>query len=133
MSLVLKNEDRWICNDDESIEYSVRSAYRVLRGEKEGGTKQLYSSFWMIKVLPSTHVNAWRVLENKLATKANLKRRGIELKSILCCLCGANEETTSHLFFCCKIALLVWNICFEWLGLSSTTHHTSVSRFLQYT
>jgi len=79
LSLVLKNEDRWVWNDGESIEYFVSSAYSFLRGVEEGEAKQLYISFWMIKALPSTHDIAWRVLENKLATKVNLERRGVEL------------------------------------------------------
>ena len=44
------------------------------------------------------------VLENKLAIKVNLERRGVELESILCCLCGVNEETTNQLFFGYRIA-----------------------------
>jgi len=37
-----------------------------------------------------------------------------------------------NLFFGCTIAWLVWNLWFEWLGLSSVVHHTSVSHFLQF-
>jgi len=79
LSLVLENEDRWVWNYGDSIDYFVSSAYSFLRGEEEGEAKQLHSSFWMIKVLPSAHVTAWKVLENKLATKANLERHGVEL------------------------------------------------------
>jgi len=38
----------------------------------------------------------------------------------------------SYLFFGCIIVWLVWNLCFEWLGLSSAVHHTSISHFLQF-
>ena len=87
------NEDKWVWNDGESIQYSVSSAYSFLRREEEGEAKLLYSSFWMIKVLPSIHVIIWRVLENKLAiVKVSLERRRVELESILCRLCGVNEE-----------------------------------------
>ena len=37
--------------------------------------------FWKGKVVPSAQVTAWRVLENKLATKANLEKRGITVVS----------------------------------------------------
>jgi len=103
LSLVMEKENKWVWNDDESIEYSVNFAYSFLRGAEEGLAKRLYSSFWMIKALPSAHVTAWRVLENKLATKVNLERHEVELESILCYLCGVNELTTNHLFFGCRI------------------------------
>ena len=64
LSLVLKNEEKWVWNNGESIEYFVSFAYSFLRGEEEGETKRLYSSFWMIKALPSTHVTyagCWKI------------------------------------------------------------------------
>jgi len=92
----------------------------------------LYSSFWKIKVLSSAHVIGWRVLKNKLDIKVNLERYGVMLESLLCCLCGANEETRSHLLFGYRIAWLVWNLCLEWLGLSSVFYLAFVSHFLQF-
>jgi len=59
LSLILKNEDKWVWNDGESIEYFVSSAYSFLREEEEGEAKRLYSSLWMIKA-PSAHVTGWR-------------------------------------------------------------------------
>ena len=82
--------------------------------------------------MPAAQVLAWRVLENKIATKVNLVRRGVAVQSILCCLCGAHEESTNHLFFGCRIAWLVWNQCFTWLGLVSVTPLDSFSHFIQF-
>ena len=59
------------------------------------------------KVVPTTLVTAWRVFENKLATKANLERREIIVASSTCSLCGVEEETCTHLFFECKFAWLL--------------------------
>jgi len=41
----------------------------------------------------STLVSAWRVLENKIAVMTNLERREIAVESLLCSLCGVEEET----------------------------------------
>jgi len=60
-----------------------------------------------IKVLPSSHVTAWRVIENKVASKANLEKRGIGIDNNLCCLCRMSEKSTNHLFFRCKVAWLL--------------------------
>ena len=41
---------------------------------------------------------------NKLATKVNLSRRGVQIESLRCVLCGKEEESCSHLFFGCSFA-----------------------------
>jgi len=76
-SLSLENKDRWVWKDDDCIGYTVKSTYGFLRGKVYGDPLSLYSYFWKIKALPSTHVTAWRVLENKIATKINLEKRGV--------------------------------------------------------
>jgi len=30
-----------------------------------------------------------------------------------------SEESTNHLFFGCRAVWLIWNLCYEWLGVSS--------------
>lgn len=63
----------------------------------------LYNKFGKIEVLPLAHITTWKVMENKIATKVNLARRGIVVDSLLYCFCRKKEETTNHLFFECRI------------------------------
>jgi len=72
------------------------------------------------------------VLKNKLATKANLERRGIIAASSTCSLCGVEEETTTHLFFECRFAWLLWNHCCAWLGVLSVFHNIPLLNFSQF-
>ena len=104
-------EEKWVWKDVESEVFSVKSTYTVLKGETEGENSRLYNFFWKTKVLPSTQVTTLRVVENKIASKANLERRGVELMNNLCCLCGTSVETTSHIFVGCRVSWLVWNLC----------------------
>jgi len=53
----------------------------------------MFKKFWKSKVVPTALFTTWRVLENKLATKANLERHGITVASSKCSLCGVEEET----------------------------------------
>jgi len=92
----------------------------------------MFKFFWGIKALPSIHVTTWRVLENKIASKVNLVRRGVVVDSIFCCFCGLKEESTNHLFFGCRISCLVWNLWLAWLGLVSVAPQDSYSHFLQF-
>jgi len=77
-------------------------------------------------------VLAWRVLENKIATKVNLAWRGVTTDVLVCCFCRLKEESTSHLLFDCKIAWLVWGQCSAWLGVSSTASIDPFAHFLQF-
>ena len=78
----------------------------------------MFKLFWRIKDLPSSRVTAWRVLENKLTTKANLLRRGIAVGSVCCCFCGVSEEELNHMFFYCRVIWLFVVVYF--VGCSSS-------------
>jgi len=96
-------DDKWVCNDGDSVKYSVNSAYGFLKDLLEGDSSSLYNYFLKIKALPSAHITAWRVLQNKIATKINLARRGVAVDSTICCFCREKEEITNHLFFECRV------------------------------
>jgi len=99
VSFDLDKEDRWDWKEGEKLGYTVESAYLRLRGDKVGENGTIYIKFWVSKVVPTALVTVWKVLENKLVTKANLVRRGITVASSICSLCGVEEETSTHLFF----------------------------------
>jgi hypothetical protein len=61
----------------------------------------------------------WRLFLNRLPTKENLRKRGINLNSSALCVGGCGSvETENHLFFCCPIPSLAWNEVGRWLGIS---------------
>jgi len=60
--------DKWVRKDSETIVFSVKSAYGLLKGEGEEENSRFYKCFWKIKALPSAHVTTWRVIENKVAS-----------------------------------------------------------------
>jgi len=45
--------DYWLWKPDEKLEYTVSSAYKTLKTEKEWELRSLYEFFWSIKALPS--------------------------------------------------------------------------------
>ncbi|GKA12796.1 RNA-directed DNA polymerase, eukaryota [Tanacetum coccineum] len=59
----------------------------------------------LIKVVPiKVNVHAWKVKIDGLPTRLNISRRGIDIKSILCPMCGKAVESTSHIFFTCQMS-----------------------------
>ena len=125
-------EDRWVWNDRRTKRFTVKSAYNILRDEYQGEQGDIYMGVWRLKAQPSAHLLAWRVLEDKIATKANLARRGVGLINNICSLCGEEEETTSHLFCTCRVAWLVWEMCSEWAGTTFVSHRDPKDHFLSF-
>ena len=82
--------------------------------------------------MPSALFTTWRVIENKVATRVNLERRGVVIENPLCCLCGMVEESSSHLFSVCDFAWRVWCLCFKWVGVSFVIHKNPLANFLQF-
>jgi len=83
-------------------------------------------------VQPFALDTAWRVLENKTATRVNLEKREIVVDSPLCSFCGVEEESCRHLFFECRFAWLVWSHCFEWIGVQFVSHNVPLLNFSQF-
>jgi len=117
----VKKEDLWVWKESDATKFYVKSTYSILKCEEQRERILMYEGFWRIKAQPSAHLINWRVLEDKIATKVNLTRRGILLESSICSMCGEEAETMSDLFGTCRIAWLVWLKCYEWVGLASSS------------
>jgi len=130
--LDLEKEDSWVWKDGEGLSYTVNSAYNRLRRGREGENAIVFKQLWRCKALPSALVTAWRVLENKLATRVNLEKRGIAVESPLCSLCRVEVESNNHLCFECRFVWLVWSRCFAWLGVQFVSHNDPMLNFSQF-
>ncbi|GJV81031.1 RNA-directed DNA polymerase, eukaryota, reverse transcriptase zinc-binding domain protein [Tanacetum coccineum] len=54
---------------------------------------------------------------NKLLSRVNLDRKGIDVGSILCPICQLDVETINHIFFSCDMALDLWAKLARWWDL----------------
>jgi len=95
----------------------------TLLGKKENS----FTNFWKIKTLPSSlpQFLLGRVISDRVVSKLDLVRRGIVVESILCPMCGREDEDTNHLFFRCREVWGIWNICNIWVGM----HHNQKRHF----
>ena len=76
------------------------------------------------KVMPlKININTWRVFNGKMATHANLDRRGVDLDSVRCPICDDAIETEEHLFVDCRIARHTWINVLKWWRIPNTTFH----------
>ena len=72
--------DHWMREADSSGQYSVRSAYSLLRQHvAEEVQVEEFRELWKLKVPSKVAVFAWRLLKDKLPTRDNLRKKQIDL------------------------------------------------------
>ncbi|GJT14325.1 retrovirus-related pol polyprotein from transposon TNT 1-94 [Tanacetum coccineum] len=59
---------------------------------------------WVKVVHIKVNVLAWKISLDGLPTRLNLSRRGLDIQSIMCSICGIDVESTSHIFFACPMS-----------------------------
>ncbi|CAN1134553.1 hypothetical protein LINPERHAP2_LOCUS8335 [Linum perenne] len=108
-------QDKWVWHYDPKGKFTIRSCYKMLQGselrdrnESESSIRKLWRWIWGLKLPPKLKFFFWRLVQNALTTKANLKRRNCA-NDALCCSCATEEETNEHLFFHCAERRVFWN------------------------
>ncbi|GJT77114.1 RNA-directed DNA polymerase, eukaryota, partial [Tanacetum coccineum] len=92
----------WYWTLDGSGEFSVASARKVIDDNR---FPEVSTQTRWIKAVPiKVNIHAWKVRIDCLPTRLNISRRGIDIPSILCPVCGSVTESSSHLFFDCLVA-----------------------------
>jgi len=113
----------------ESGCYTVRSAYECLVELGSGSQEEVFKLLWKVKAFPSVLITAWRVLWGRIPTRLALSRRGVQMNSSECVMCGAVDESNQHLFIECKHAWRVWSLCFKWIGIVCAQHNDIKAHF----
>nr|GFA73292.1 RNA-directed DNA polymerase, eukaryota, reverse transcriptase zinc-binding domain protein [Tanacetum cinerariifolium] len=119
-----RNADRynWLLNNDGV--YSVASLRKKIDNQRS--PSEAYRTRWVKYIPIKVNIMAWKIKLNALSTRFNLSRRGIDIGSLMCPLCDAGIETSTHLFFRCNMADQIyykiarwWNVTYE--GFTSYT------------
>ncbi|GJW01916.1 RNA-directed DNA polymerase, eukaryota, reverse transcriptase zinc-binding domain protein [Tanacetum coccineum] len=114
---------KWtLSNDGEYSVASFRKKVDCCRSSSDA-TRTRWVNFIPIKV----NIVAWKIKLNALPTRFNLSCRGIDIESLTCPTCEGGIETSSHLFFSCRLADQIylkiarwWNVSYA--GFSSYTN-----------
>nr|GEU56188.1 reverse transcriptase domain, reverse transcriptase zinc-binding domain protein [Tanacetum cinerariifolium] len=95
--------------------FSVASA-RSLIDSKTLDT-DLIATRWICCISIKVNIFIRRLMLNKLPSKVNLDRRGIDVGSFLCPICQLDVETINHIFFSCDMVLELWAMLARWWSL----------------
>ncbi|XP_074301064.1 uncharacterized protein LOC141632414 [Silene latifolia] len=94
--------------------YSVHSGYQWFRHkEPKVGWAKLVWCNWAI---PKHYFLNWYLMKNALNTKVRLYKIGI-CPDELCCICGTDKETITHLFQHCRYVTDVLSSLCSWLQI----------------
>ncbi|GKB73545.1 RNA-directed DNA polymerase, eukaryota [Tanacetum coccineum] len=104
--------DRWTWALESSGDFSVASVRKAIYDKllPEVDSKTRWIKYVPIKV----NVRAWKVKTNSLPTRFNISRRGIDIESIMCAICGNGVEMSSHLFFSCCMVRQIGRMIARW-------------------
>ncbi|GJX79383.1 RNA-directed DNA polymerase, eukaryota [Tanacetum coccineum] len=112
------SEDVWDWTIDNTS-FSVKSARHCIdRGFLPDDAQE---TRWN-KLLPKKiNIFIWRTLRDRLPSRWNLSRKGIDLNSMNCPICDKGIDTAFHMFWVCSLATSVWLHVFNWTNLQSPT------------
>ncbi|GKA16602.1 RNA-directed DNA polymerase, eukaryota, reverse transcriptase zinc-binding domain protein [Tanacetum coccineum] len=72
---------------------------------------------WNRSIPIKVNVFLWRMILNKLPSRVNLDRRGIDVESLLCPICHEDVEAVNHILFTCELAKDLWALLARWWEL----------------
>ncbi|PNX85822.1 ribonuclease H, partial [Trifolium pratense] len=121
-SLQLSNSDKWRWLPDVNGLFSVKSCYSCLLSLKQvvnldAKVLDAIQRLWGTDIPSKIKIFGWRLLLNKLPTRAALNRRGILTNphDLPCAFCFQQIEDDTHLFFSCRFSKEVWRNVLLWL------------------
>ena len=125
--------DEWEWKADQSGQYTVQSAYKLMTREAiEGERDPGFEELWNLTVPIKVAVFALRLLGDKLPTKVNLYKRQVEVADRRCPFCGNMEEEAGHLFFTTTKSFPIWWESLSWLNISAALPIDPRQHFLHH-
>jgi hypothetical protein len=130
----VQSPDVWQWQPDPDAGYSVRGAYQLLTFQDSFTLGEAGDLVWYKQVPLKVSIFAWRLLRDRLPTKANLVARGIITPEVHFCVSGCGDiESAQHLFLSCSTFGSLWALVRSWIGFSSVDAHTLSDHFVQFT
>ncbi|KAL8114965.1 hypothetical protein AgCh_021696 [Apium graveolens] len=104
-------EDQIYWKEEDSGDYSVRSAYRLLQAQKARWTVDdngsLWRKIWQVKAPPKVLNLIWRALSYCLPTMVMLAQKYVPVLKV-CPVCNVEEKTIIHALVTCPFANQCW-------------------------
>ncbi|GJS88192.1 RNA-directed DNA polymerase, eukaryota, reverse transcriptase zinc-binding domain protein [Tanacetum coccineum] len=117
-------DDRWIWSLEHSGVFSVRSLSATIDKKildcQTNTVDKVFS--WNSWVPRKVNICTWRVFLDRLPTRSNLSRHGIQIYNPSCVFCDDNVETRDHCFYTCPKIKIIWLKIWSWWKAPPTFH-----------
>ncbi|GKA47697.1 RNA-directed DNA polymerase, eukaryota [Tanacetum coccineum] len=111
-------DDRWRWDLNGEGIFRVQDARNLL--DEFFLPKDPVATRWVKSVPIKVNVFVWKLHLDRLPTRVNLARRGVQISSMMCPLCNNAGEDSSHLFFGCDMAIDITRLVCRWWHLAWT-------------
>ncbi|GKB67735.1 RNA-directed DNA polymerase, eukaryota [Tanacetum coccineum] len=111
-------DDRWRWDLNGEGIFRVQDARNLL--DEFFLPKDPVATRWVKSVHIKVNVFVWKLHLDRLPTRVNLARRGVQISSMMCPLCNNAGEDSSHLFFGCDMAIDITRLVCRWWHLAWT-------------
>ncbi|GJY78320.1 RNA-directed DNA polymerase, eukaryota, reverse transcriptase zinc-binding domain protein [Tanacetum coccineum] len=108
------HDDKWVWSLNASESFSVKSLCVAIQNKMFYNNIAAPKFTWNSWVPRKVNICVWRLSLDRLPTRSNLVRQGIQLDSSSCLFCRAHEESRDHCFRSCPIIKLLWFKIWDW-------------------
>jgi hypothetical protein len=115
-------EDSMIWQFSSNGVYSSQSLYKIINNR--GVLPVFVPAVWSLKIPPRVHFFLWLLSKNKNLTRDNLQKR-MEVPNKTCLFCE-ELETSNHLFFLCVVAVKMWRLVSQCVGIEVGTSFVNI-------
>ncbi|CAJ2670867.1 unnamed protein product [Trifolium pratense] len=134
ISLQDQTSDRWQWSPDPDTGYTVAGGYQILTHQASVALHDAENLIWHPQVPLKVSIFAWRLLRDRLPTRANLVSRGVLSSTADACVFGCGvTESAHHLFLSCSTVGSLWDLVRAWVGISPMDFTTLRDHFVQFT
>lgn len=100
-------KDSWVWLEEDHGNFTLKSAYRLLKENRQDGPLTHWSYLWNSSIHPRIKILGWQLLKDILPTKDKLVRI-IPMMHNQCPMCDGEKESSHHLFWSCPFAKAIW-------------------------
>ncbi|PWA93765.1 RNA-directed DNA polymerase, eukaryota [Artemisia annua] len=114
-SFLTDKDDSWIWSLGNSTVFNVKDTRNLIDDSTLPNSPT--PTRWCRFIPKKVNILIWRTLRDRIPTRWNLSRKGIEINSLSCPICAIGPETIYHLFWDCSLATALWSKIFNRVDL----------------
>ncbi|KAJ0871754.1 putative reverse transcriptase zinc-binding domain-containing protein [Helianthus annuus] len=121
-----RNEDVWRWKENNVLGFSVKDVRKDLSGIID--VNMVPTDYEWSKIATSkVNLFVLRAVEERIPTMVSLRKRGVQLGSDLCKVCGIEPETADHIGIHCPAAKEVWLQIWLWIKIPLRDHREKIT------